>query len=129
MKHARSAGTAAAYHEWRKVTKRLCYQLQFPGLAESKRGRRLVRRLDELQERLGAEHDTQQTLALLRTNPAQLGGIAHAAWVTALLERRGRKLRARCVQLGTKVFAVKPEVFARATRRRLRPLRAEPGPA
>lgn len=129
MKLVRDGGDSAAWHEWRKLTKRHFYQLQLPGLAESKAARRMVRRLDELQERLGAEHDAQLVMALLRSAPARFGGTRHAMRVIALLEQRGEKLRARCLRLGAKVFASKPAAFAKGIRRRLRPLRAGAKPA
>lgn len=129
MRLVRSGGDAAACHEWRKLAKRLFYQLQLPGLAKSKAVRRMVRRLDELQEQLGAEHDAQLVMALLRSAPARLGGTKHAMRVAALLERRGEKLRARCLRLGMKVFADQPAAFAKGIRRRLRRLRAGVKPA
>lgn len=125
MKRARTTDDAAEYHEWRKLAKHLYYQLQFPGLAESKSERRLVRPLDELQERLGAEHDTQLVMGLLRSEPARFGGTEKTARLIAVLEKRGEKLRARCLRLGAKVFSDKPEAFAKSIRRRLCRLRAE----
>lgn len=129
MRRARASGAAARFHEWRKLIKRLFYQLQFPGLAESKVGRQLVRRLDELQERLGLEHDTQLVIALLRAKPARFGGAKPTARVIAALESRSRKLRARCLRLGAKTFTDKPAVFGKDIRHRLRRLRARINPA
>lgn len=129
MKSARTTDDAAEYHEWRKLTKRLFYQLQLPGLACSKAERRLVRRLGELQERLGAEHDTQQVMALLHSEPTHSGGTKQTARVVALLEERGKNLRKRCLRLGAKVFSDKPEVFAKDIRQRLRHLRKGTKPA
>ncbi|MEQ2006245.1 MAG: CHAD domain-containing protein [Limisphaerales bacterium] len=129
MRRAREKGTAAEFHEWRKLTKRVFYQLQFPGLAESKDGRKLVRQLDKLQERLGLEHDTHMVLALLRAEPARFGGAMPTLRVTAALESRAKKLRRRCLRLGAKAFSVKPESFAKDFRRRLRHLRARTNPA
>lgn len=129
MKRARTTDDAAEYHEWRKLTKRLFYQLQLPGLACSKAERRLVRRLDELQERFGAEHDTQQVMALLHSEPTHFGGTKQTARVVALLEERGKNLRKRCLRLGAKVFSDKPEDFAKDIRQRLRHLRKGTKPA
>jgi len=120
MNQARRGGDATEYHEWRKLTKRLCYQLQFPGLTKSKRGRRLDRRLDELQERLGAEHDTQLVMALLRATPTRFGTAEQTTRTVAVLEQRAAKQRARCLRLGASVFAGKPADFARCVRRWLR---------
>lgn len=129
MRRAGTTGTAAEFHAWRKLAKRLLHQLQVPGLAKSKTGQRLVRRLDELQERLGAEHDTQLVMGLLRTAPARFGGMKNTARVIAVLEDRGRSLRSRCLRLGAKVLPAKPAAFAKAIRRQLRHLRAEVKPS
>lgn len=126
MRQARHSADATAWHEWRKLTKRLCYQLQFPGLTQSRRGRRRVRRLDELQERLGVEHDTQLVMALLRATPARFGTAGQTARINVLLEQRAAKLRARCLRLGALVFADQPAAFARRVRRWLRRWEATP---
>jgi CHAD domain-containing protein len=123
MQRARATSEAAEFHEWRKLVKRLFYQLQLPGLAESKPARRLVRKLDALQERLGDAHDVHALAALLRAKPAGLGGAASAARLLRLLAKRERKLHARCLRLGTKLFAAKTTEFADAVRRKRRPLR------
>lgn len=120
---ARTTGDAAEFHEWRKLVKRLFYQLQLPGLAASKPARRLVRKLDALQERLGDAHDVHALVALLRANPVGLGGAASCARLLRLLDERERKLHARCLRLGGKLFAAKTAVFTDAIRRGLRPLR------
>lgn len=117
MQHVRRGSDAAAWHEWRKLTKRLYYQLQFPGLTESQRGRRLVRRLDELQEQLGVEHDTQLVMTLLRASPARFGTPEQTGRILAVLEQRAARVRARCLRLGTSVLAGKPAEFARCVRR------------
>lgn len=96
---ARSTGGADEFHEWRKMVKRLFYQLQLPGLAESKTARRLVRKLDALQGRLGKAHDAHSVAALLRAKSADLGGAESTARLLRLLARRERKLHARCLRL------------------------------
>jgi len=123
MQRARATSEAAEFHEWRKLVKRLFYQLQLPGLAASKPARRLVRKLDALQERLGDAHDVHALTTLLRTNTAGLGGAASVARLLRLLAERERKLHARCLRLGAKLFAAKPAEFAETIRRGLRALR------
>lgn len=123
MERARATGDAAEFHEWRKLVKRLFYQLQLPALEKFKPARRLVRKLDALQERLGDAHDVHALTVLLRTNPAGLGGAASTARLRRLLAKRERKLHARCLRLGAKLFAAKAMDFADAIRRGLRPLR------
>lgn len=123
MNRARATGDAAEFHEWRKLVKRLFYQLQLPGLAESKPARRLVRKLDALQERLGDAHDVHALAALLGTQPAGLGGAASAARLLRLLAKRERRLHARCLRLGAKLFAGRTAGFRETVRRGRRPLR------
>lgn len=120
MQRAQAAGDAAEFHEWRKLTKRLYYQLQFPGLTQSNGGRNLIRQLDHLQERLGGEHDTWLAEALIRSEPAWFGGTKATSRVLAALVQRRKKLRKRCLRLGRRAFADKPEAFAATIRRQLR---------
>lgn len=129
MKRARAADAAAEFHDWRKQTKHLFYQLQFPGLTGSANARWLVRQLDKLQERLGTEHDTQLVMALLRSEPVRFGGTRSVARVIAVLEQRAKKLRMRCLRLGERVFSDKSAAFAKRFGRRLCLLRGKPGSA
>lgn len=129
IERARTTHEPAEFHEWRKLVKRLFYQLQLPSLAESKSARRLVRKLDALQERLGDAHDVHVLATLLRTKPAALGGAASATRLLRLLTKREHKLHARCLRLGARLFAAKSADFAYAIRRGLRPLRKATRPA
>lgn len=129
MERARATGGATEFHEWRKLVKRLFHQLQLPGLVESKPARRLVRKLAALQERLGDAHDVHALATLLRAKPAGLGGEKSAARLLRLLAKRERKLHARCLRLGAKLFAAKTADFADAIRREEQPLREAAGTA
>jgi CHAD domain-containing protein len=56
-KEALNSDNAAQFHDWRKKAKRLLYQLQLTQAVPGKRMARTIKRVDELQEKLGDDHD------------------------------------------------------------------------
>jgi CHAD domain-containing protein len=118
------AATAAdasdeALHALRKRVKNLQYQLQLTRQAAPLRGRRLLRKLDRLGEKLGLDHDLAVLTKALTPDPA----IDEAA-LAALCERvkrRRRKLQRDSLRIAKGLFAEKPAAwlkpFARAWKR------------
>ena len=86
-----------AFHEWRKKTKRLLYLLQVLAPRLSRKKRRLIPRIDQIQHQLGDAQDSvilQATLKkkLKRTDPT-LKPVLHQ------LDKRKKKLRKKAVKL------------------------------
>lgn len=121
MRQARASDQPEAFHEWRKRVKCLLYQLQFAGFARHQTGQVLIAQLNELQQRLGAEHDAHLLARQLANNPAGFGG-AGVPRVVAALEKRKAELGARSLRLGRKALTRKPREFAGRARRWLRDL-------
>jgi CHAD domain-containing protein len=106
-----------ALHQWRKRVKDLRYAAQMLGLEE------LAKRADDLQERLGDEHD----LALLaeRVNapdsPLAGGGRRRKRTrkgVLKLIARRRAGLREQALREGRRLYKRKPKEFAKRARKR-----------
>lgn len=95
----------AQFHDWRKKTQRLLYQLQLTQGASGKRMTHTIRRVDKLQGDLGDYHDSVVAQDRLQQNapdktPAHL--VKHCVH---LLEKRKHRLRkevrkiARCLKI------------------------------
>jgi len=85
----------AQFHDWRKKTQRLLYQLQLTQRAPGKRMTHTILQVDKLQEELGEYHDSVVAQDRLQQNapdktPARL--LRHCAH---LLEKRKHRLRKR----------------------------------
>lgn len=66
-KKARYRKSDEAFHLWRKKIKRLLYELEFTEPAPGKKKRRLIKRVDQLQDKLGTYHDYVIAQEHLRT--------------------------------------------------------------
>jgi CHAD domain-containing protein len=107
-----------ALHQWRKRVKDLRYAAQMLGLEK------LAKRADDLQERLGDEHD----LALLADRVSALdsplagGGRRRKRTrkrVLKLIARRRARLRKRALREGGRLYERKPKRFAKRARKHL----------
>ncbi len=97
---ARRSLENADFHNWRKKTKRLLYLLELRASGSSKRETRLRKRLDELQEVLGEDHDC--VVAAEQIGAAQVRR-AFARPVAKLLARRQQRLRGRLKKLARRL--------------------------
>ncbi len=107
---ARRDPTADNLHEWRKQAKYLWHQLEFLEPIAPSRMKPLAKRVHELSDLLGDDHD----LAVLEmklggeagrlTSPA-LGGLL------ARIDRRRGRLQARARALGRRIYAEPPQRF------------------
>jgi CHAD domain-containing protein len=113
MARAREAGTAAAYHEWRKRAKYLRYQMEaleplWPGVVGS-----LALALDELGEVLGAEHDLDQLEQVVSREPFAPLPADAALVLRALIGEERKVLRTAARAGGTRIYAEGPDEFVR----------------
>ncbi len=101
-----SKGSASGeFHHWRKRVKDLWYQLTalqslWPHLSLKK----LLRNLDDLQERLGDENDRVLLSAMIQKAPARFGGVKAVKEVAVLLDFRVAEERKKILKLGGKIF-------------------------
>ena len=77
-----------------------------------------VKRLNMLQDYLGAEHDCGVLQSFLLGDPTRYGGRGVVRRITRYLEKRRRKLKRKSETLGKVVFAEKPNRFAYGLRKR-----------
>lgn len=118
MARAFATGKDRDLHQWRKRAKFLYYQLQMltpiwpEGLAKT------VRRLNKLQDYLGADHDFAVLQSFLLGDPTRYGGRGIVQRITNCLEKRRRKVRQKSESLGKVVFSQKPIHFAHGLRKR-----------
>lgn len=111
-------GDTRALHLWRKRAKDLRYAAQMLGLEE------LAARADDLQERLGDEHDLALLAARVSAPGSPLAGGGEGRRRTRkqalkLIARRRARLRKRALREGERLYEHKPKRFAKRTRKRL----------
>ncbi len=117
LARAAEAGDPEAYHEARKHTKYLMYQMQSLASRWAPRRARWLDRLDRLQTDLGDLND----LAMVRRH-AENGAAAK------VIDRRIRKRMSAIRDLAAEVFAEKPGAFVRAVERTLARRSSPPSP-
>jgi hypothetical protein len=111
-------GDARALHLWRKRVKDLRYAAQMLGLSK------LSKRADELQERLGEEHDLALLAARVSASHGPLagGGKRRRRTRKALLKliaRRRKRLRKRALREGKRLYQRSPKRFSQRAHSRL----------
>ncbi len=111
-------GETRALHQWRKRAKDLRYAAQMLGLEE------LAGRADDLQERLGDEHDLALLAARVSAPASPLAGGGKRRKrtrksVLKLIARRRARLRKRALREGKHLYRRKPKQFAERARKRL----------
>jgi CHAD domain-containing protein len=111
-------GDARALHLWRKRVKDLRYAAQMLGLSK------LSKRADELQERLGEEHDLALLAARVSASHGPLagGGKRRRRTRKALLKliaRRRKRLRKQALREGKRLYGNSPKRFSRRAHSRL----------
>lgn len=79
-------------HDWRKKAKRLLYQLQLIQPKPGKRLTRIIKRVDELQDKLGDYHDSVVVQNRLQKNPPRKMPRRLVRRSVKLLEKRKRHL-------------------------------------
>jgi CHAD domain-containing protein len=105
-------------HQWRKRAKFLYYQLQMLTPIWPERLVKTAKRLNELQDYLGADHDFAVLLSFLLGDPVRYGGRKIVRRITRYSERRRRKVRQKSKTLGRVVFSEKPDRFTYGLRKR-----------
>ncbi|MEN6625737.1 MAG: CHAD domain-containing protein [Candidatus Sumerlaeia bacterium] len=127
MKQAYASGVDADFHNWRKSTKYLFYQLRLLERMKLARPGKRVKALNSLEKLLGRDHD----LVLLRERMISLAAGDHApgALVIDDLARASERHRKLARKPGKKLFAAKPAGFIGAIAKPPRAERPEFPPA
>lgn len=107
-----------AFHGWRIRVKHLYYQLEWVEPVRSRRFAAMLKRLHELEEKLGADHDLAVLRKLLKKGSIEFDSPGALRRVKNSAVRRSKRLRRSSKPLGAKVFSEKPACFGRKCRRR-----------
>lgn len=113
---AQSSRDESRYHAWRTTAKSLLYQV---GLLRPIRPARLgpwLRALDDLQDRLGREHDLAVLAARIARTPRAFGNAGTVKQVLERIANRQQALRKECLRGGRKLFAKRPADFVAGLR-------------
>ncbi len=118
MRVAYASGADADFHNWRKSTKYLFFQLRLLERMKQARPGRLVQELKKLEKVLGRDHD----LAVLRERIAGLVAADQdpGARVLGDLARHSARLRKLARKPGRRLFGDKPEALIGAIEKRRR---------
>ena len=101
----------ATLHEWRKCAKYLRSQLEVIAPVQHASIESMSRKLHELSDHLGDEHDLAVLSALAQEDSGGNGHEADGA-LQKLIARKRRKLRKRALEVGLPLYAEKPRDFA-----------------
>ena len=111
---------AAAFHAWRKSAKTHYYQCRATREAWSPGTRPIIKELERLGEDLGHEHDLsvlrRRLQKLFQDKPGAQDRASLSSGLRALAVRR-KRLRAKILARGKRVFAEKPKAHAARFRR------------
>ncbi|MCE5229940.1 CHAD domain-containing protein [bacterium] len=118
MKQAYQTGGDIDFHNWRKSTKYLFFQLRLLERMKQARSGKRVKALNKLEKTLGRDHD----LVMLREKLAGLAAGDHApgAAVFEDLSRYSARLRKLSAKPGKKLFSQKPADFIGSIEKRRR---------
>jgi CHAD domain-containing protein len=114
---ALSERSSSVFHEWRKSAKYLRHQLEIIEDSWSGLLHESVRRLHDLSDCLGEDHDLMTLRDTVAERPAAFGANETVEVLFALIERRQEELRERSEQLGERIFAERPRDFVRRIHR------------
>lgn len=108
---ALEAGTAEAYHEWRKRVKYHWYHMRilrdvWPAVVQARRDE-----LDQLSDLLGDEHDLAVMQQEIAADPHSFAGFRTIQALFGIIERRRLELQTRAAALGECVYAEDADDF------------------
>jgi len=109
MKRVAGGGNAADVHEWRKRTKDLWYQLRILRGAWPAVLAPTAEEVHELADLLGDHHDLQVLGDDVRERAGLFIGKDEAKQVAKLARRRQKELLGQALEIGERVYAVKPK--------------------
>jgi CHAD domain-containing protein len=93
-----------AFHNWRIRVKNLYYELQMLEPVWPERLKKMIERLKQLQERIGADHDLVVLKRSLQNTPDAFGSAETIEEIVGCLDGKSRKLRQATEPLGQRIF-------------------------
>ncbi len=110
FREARDRPGDEAFHDWRKRTKYAWHHVTLLEPVAPSALRPLRRRLKDLSDGLGDDHDLAVLAAMLRSAPADFGGDG-AREALALIHAARADLQDRCLRLGARIYAEPPKAL------------------
>lgn len=110
LEQARDSGAAEAFHDWRKPVKYHWYHARLLEPIKPDRIEAQGRLADELGETLGAHHDLHELRAHLSEGRFAAGAVAA---MQAPIDAESKRLEARALEMGARLFAEEPRALAR----------------
>ena len=101
-------------HEWRKRVKDLWHATQIVRPASPKRMKKLSRRLHDLSDLLGDDHDLAVLRTYARSHPQCFEDQVDAAALVAVIDRRREYLQGEALKLGGSLYKESPKGFTRS---------------
>ncbi len=112
--------TTQNFHEWRKQTKYLRYQLEMMQLIWPAALKGMANEFHQLADLLGDEHDLVVLRERLRQETSAHSGPPALEALVERIDRRQRELEDEALMLGQRLYADKPKLFTRQLRRHWR---------
>lgn len=109
LRQTRQHNRARDFHDWRKSTKALWYQLRLLQPYWPAKFKRLSKKLKRLEQQLGDEHDLTMLCQRLNADPSLFGGQKSVESVINALNEKREKLRDKAIKLGQTAFRRKPK--------------------
>jgi CHAD domain-containing protein len=125
---AYEAGTASAFHDWRKAVKYHGYHLKLLAEIEPVELRARIEDAEALGELLGKDHDLSVLAEALETLKGEFSDDAQYRAALESIARAQRELRQRAEPLGRRLFAETPAEFSGLMRELFRAWREGGGP-
>jgi CHAD domain-containing protein len=100
----------ARFHAWRRRVKDHWYQMRLLDRVDRHASER-ARRLEQLQDWLGDDHNLVVLRAAMLAEPHRFGGARGVAAILGCIDKRLAALRRRSVRRGRRLFARKPSSF------------------
>ena len=107
-------------HEWRKRVKDLWHATQIVRPASPGRMKKMSRRLHDLSDLLGDDHDLAVLLAYVKRHPQCFEDRDQQAALVAVMERRRELLQGKALSLGSSLYEQPPKDLTRSLSRRWR---------
>ena len=107
-------------HEWRKRVKDLWHTTQIVRPASPGRMKKMSRRLHDLSDLLGEDHDLAVLCDYVKHHPQCFEDRAEQAALVAVIERRRELLEGKARSLGSDLYRQSPKDFTRSLSRRWR---------
>jgi CHAD domain-containing protein len=113
MRGALGQGDDKAFHKWRIRVKNLYYELQTLQPVWPERLVKMVADLQQLEDKIGADHDLVVLKQSLLETPDAFGGIKAVEHVVGLVNEKSKQLRRETEPLGEAIFDQTSRRFVR----------------